>query len=212
MSVLGRLATALCRNDERPNVELAEMIARTGDKAAVTELVGALTSGTIAMQNDALKVLYETARLWPDLVAPHLQAFLTLLESRNNRNVWGALQAIETLTPVRAKRVAAALPQILAAADRGSVIAKDKAIGILVRLVAAGYGESALPAALARLGAAAPNQFPTYAEQIAAVADAEDGLMLTAIIEDRLPRVTGAAKRARLEKLLRRLAKARTRA
>lgn len=205
MSVLGRLASALGRNDERPNVELGEEIARTGNKAAVRELVGALSGGTVAVQNDALKALYETAARWPDLVAPHLDAFVALLQSRNNRNVWGALQAIETLTPVRAKKVAAALPEILAAADKGSVIAHDKAIGILVRLTAAGHGDVALPAALTRLGAAAPNQFPTYAEEIAAVADAEARLMLTAIVEDRLPRVVGRAKRARLEKLLRKL-------
>lgn len=207
MSVLDRLAGALGRNDERPNVELAEEIVRTGDKAAVKELVAALTDGSVAVQNDALKALYETAARWPDLVAPHLAAFLALLSSRNNRNVWGALQAIETLTPVRAKQVAAALPAILAAADKGSVIAKDKAMGILARLTAAGYGETALPAALARLGAAAPNQFPTYAEEIAAVADAEARPMLMAIIETRLPGVTGAAKRTRLEKLLRKLSK-----
>ncbi len=207
MSVLDRLATALGRNDERPNVELAEKIAAKGDKAAVKELVAALTTGTAAVQNDAVKVLYETAALWPDLVAPHLAAFIALLESKNNRNVWGALQAIETLTPVRAKQVAAALPAILAAADNGSVIAKDKAIGILVRLAAAGHGEVALPAALARLEDAAPNQFPTYAEQIATVADAAAKLKLAAIVEKRLPKVEGAAKRTRLEKLLKKLAK-----
>lgn len=207
MSVLDRLATALGRNDERPNVELADKIAERGDMAAVKELVEALTTGTVAVQNDAIKVLYETARLWPDLVAPHVDAFIGLLQGRNNRNVWGALQAIETLTPVRARKVAAALPAILAAADRGSVIAKDKAIGILVRLAAAGYGETALPTALTRLVDAAPNQFPTYAEAIATVADAATKPMLAAIVEKRLPGVVGATKRTRLEKLLRMLAK-----
>src|SRR5262245_62012192 len=138
MSALGKLATALGRNDERPNVELAEEIARKNNKAAVKELVGALTTGTTAVQNDALKALYETAALKPELVAPHIDAFLALLANRNNRNVWGALQAIETLTPARPKEVAAVLPAILAAADKGSVIAKDKAVGILVGLAAAG--------------------------------------------------------------------------
>lgn len=207
MSVLGRLAGALERNDERPNVELAEEIAKRGDKAAVKELVGALTAGTVAVQNDAIKVLYETATVWPDLVAPHVDAFIALLGSKNNRNVWGALQAIETLTPVRAKKVAAALPAILAAADKGSVIAKDKTIGILVRLTAAGYGDTALPVALQRLEDAAPNQFPTYAEEIATAADAATKPLLAAIIEKRLPKVDGAAKVARLEKVLRKLAK-----
>ena len=51
MSVLGRLAGAHGRNDERPNVELAETIAAKGDKAAVAELAGALTAGHHALQN-----------------------------------------------------------------------------------------------------------------------------------------------------------------
>jgi hypothetical protein len=207
MSVLDRLASALGRNDERPNVELAEAIAARGDRAAVKELVHALTAGTVAIQNDALKTLYDTAALWPDLVAPHGAAFIDLLGSRNNRNVWGALQAIETLTPVRTKQVAAALPAILAAADKGSVIAKDKAVGILVRLAAAGYAETVLPAALKRLETAAPNQFPSYAEQIAAVADGATKPLLAAIVEKRLPKVDGDAKVRRLQKVLRSLAK-----
>lgn len=207
MSALGRLANALGRNDERPNVELAEAIAARGDKGAVAELAGALTTGATAVRNDALKALYETAALRPELVAPHLPAFIALLGSRNNRNVWGALQAIETLTLVRATEVAAALPAILAAADRGSVIAKDKAVGILCGLVAAGRVGKALPLAFERLKVAAPNQFPMYAEQIAAVADAAAKPKLVAIIEARLPDVEGTAKRARLEKVLRKLAK-----
>jgi hypothetical protein len=207
VSVLGRLATALGRNDERPNVELAEEIAAKGDRAAVTELVGALTAGTTAVQNDALKALYETAYRNPALVAPHIAAFTGLLSSRNNRNVWGALQAIETLTPGQPGPVLAALPAILAAADKGSVIAKDKAVGILCALAAAGHGPKAVPVALQRLDTAAPNQFPMYAEQIAAVVDAPAQKRLAALIEKRLPEMASTAKAARLEKLLRKLAK-----
>ena len=44
-AVLGRLATAPGRNDERPNVELAEEIAARGDKAAIRELVGVAALG-----------------------------------------------------------------------------------------------------------------------------------------------------------------------
>jgi hypothetical protein len=207
VSVLGRLASALGRNDERPNVELAEALAASRDTRAIRELVGALTAGSVAVQNDALKVLYEIAAQKPALVAPHLKAFLALLDSRNNRNVWGALQAIETLTPERPADVLAALPAILSAADKGSVIAKDKAIGILTHLATAGHATKVLPLVLARLAEAAPNQFPTYAEQIAAVIDAPHKPPLAALIEQRLPKVAGDAKVKRLQKVLRGLTK-----
>lgn len=207
MSVLDRLARAMDRNDERPNVELAEDLAASGDKAAIAELAGTLDAAPVAVQNDALKVLYEIGARRPELVAPHLDAVLPLLSSRNNRNVWGALKAIETIAPLRPDKVGAAINDVLAAADRSSVIAKDAANGILALLIAAGQTKQLLPVALERLGHAAPNQFPTYAEQIGAVIDKPHSARLIEIIENRLPRVAGTAKQARLRKLLRRLAK-----
>lgn len=207
MSVLDRLARAMDRNDERPNVELAEDLAASGDAAAIAELADALAQAPVAVQNDALKVLYEIGARRPELVAPHLDAVLPLLSSRNNRTVWGALKAIETIAPLRPDQVGAAIDDVLAAADRSSVIAKDAANGILASLIAAGQNKRLLPVALERLTQAAPNQFPTYAEQIGAVIDAAHSARLTEIIENRLPRVAGAAKQARLRKLLLRLAK-----
>lgn len=207
MSVLGRLARAMDRNDERPNVELAEVLAASGDAAAVAELADALAQAPVAVQNDALKVLYEIGARRPELVAPHLDAVLPLLSSRNNRNVWGALKAIETIAPLRPDTVGAAMNDVLAAADRSSVIAKDAANGILASLIAAGQTKRLLPVALERLSQAAPNQFPTYAEQIGAVINAAHSARLIEIIENRLPRVAGTAKQTRLRKLLLRLAK-----
>lgn len=207
MSVLDRLASALDRNDERPNVELAEDIAAKGDTAAIAELADALATGSVAEQNDAIKVLYEIGERRPELVAPHQPAFVRLLDSRNNRNVWGALKAIETVAALRPGEVRSDLDTILAAADRSSVIAKDAAIGILVAIAAAGHAVAALPVLLRRLEAAAPNQFPTYAEQIGTVVDTPHLPRLVEIIERRLPGVAGRAKQTRLGKLLRKLAK-----
>lgn len=205
MSVLDKLASALGRNDERPNVELAEALAAKPDAAAVAELAGALATGSTAVSNDAIKVLYELGERRPELVAPHASAFLTLLASKNNRNVWGALQAIEAITQVVPEQVLAALPAILAGADKGSVIAKDKAVQILAKLAAAGHTEVALPALLARVEAAAPNQFPMYAEAAIVVIDAEHRERLRQILETRLGQIEASAKRARVEKVLRRL-------
>lgn len=204
MSVLGRLASALGRNDERPNVELAETLAASPDAAAVAELVAAL-DGPAALANDAIKVLYELGERRPELVALYAEEFIAQLGSRNNRMVWGALSAIDTVATVRAEEVIVALDTILAAADAGSVIAKDKANAILVKLAMAGHGDQVLPILISRLGDAAPNQFPTYAEQIATVVDAEQKPRLIEVLEARLPGVEGSAKRSRVEKLLRRL-------
>ncbi len=203
MSILGRLASALGRNDERPNVELAEALASKPDASAISELVTAL-SGPIAVANDAIKVLYELGARRPELVAPHVAAFLTLLGSKNNRNVWGALQAIEAVTHVVPGTVRASLPVIIAAADKGSVIAKDKAVQILAKLVAAGHGE-AQGTLLERVAGAAPNQFPMYAEIAASVVEGTHRDGLRDLLNARLATVAAPAKKARIEKVLRRL-------
>jgi hypothetical protein len=203
VSVLGQLASALGRNDERPNVELAERLAAIADTHAIAELAG-LLEGPVAAANDAIKVLYEIGARRPELVATCLPAFLNLLGSRNNRNVWGAMQAIETVTALAPDAVYAALPVIVAAADKGTVIAKDKAVQILVKLVAAGHGDAA-PILLERIGEAAPNQFPTYAEAAAGVLRGSGREQLAEILRRRVGGIEPASKRARVEKLLRRL-------
>ena len=163
MSVLDKLAGALGRNDERPNVELAEALAAKGDSKAIEELVAALSAGPVAVQNDAIKVLYEIGALKPKLIAGHAEAFIALLGSKNNRNVWGTLQALESIASEAPTVLAKNLDAIVAAADKGSVIAKDKAVGILSRLALAGHAK-AVPVLLERVRDAAPNQFPMYAE------------------------------------------------
>jgi hypothetical protein len=142
--------------------------------------------------------------LKPELVAPHAPAFLKLLSGKNNRNVWGALQAIETITSLQPAAVLAQLPAILVAADKGSVIAKDKAVAILVKLAAAGHGSKVLPVLLERLDGAAPNQFPMYAEQAQPVIDAAHREAFVRLLETRLTSIEASAKRTRVEKVLRR--------
>ena len=202
MSVRGRLAGALGRSDERPNVELAEALAAKPSAAAVAELVQLLSTGTVAEQNDAIKVLYELGERTPEAIAAHVDAFLGLLQSKNNRNVWGAMSAIDTIVAATPKQVAAALKDILAAADKGSVIAKDKAMSTLAKLALAGEAK-AIPALLERLEIAAVNQFPMYAE-LALPAVGAHRARFQAILERRLPDLP-PAKQARVEKVLRKL-------
>ncbi|MDO8360354.1 MAG: hypothetical protein Q7T08_09980 [Devosia sp.] len=205
MSILDQLASALGRNDEQPNIALAETLAAKPDAEAVAELVEALSAGTAAQKSDAIKVLYELGERRPEAVADHAAAFIALLGSRNNRLVWGAMHAVASVTPLRAKEVAAALPAILAAADKGSVIAKDHAMSILSRLALAGYA-SALPILLDRLETAAPNQFPMYCEMALPAVTPAHRARFRAILEGRLAKIEQKAKRARVEKVLRKLA------
>jgi hypothetical protein len=204
MSVLDKLAGALERNDERPNVELAEALAAKPDKAVIKELVDALSTAPVAVQNDAIKVLYEIGALNPKLVAGYAEAFLALLKSKNNRNVWGALQALESIAGEAPEVLAKNLRAIVDAADKGSVIAKDKAVGILSAVALAGHAK-AVPVLLERVKDAAPNQFPMYAELALPAIGPKDRAAFRKILETRLKSIPQAAKRARIEKVLRKL-------
>lgn len=204
MSVRDQLASALGRNDERPNVALAEHLAAAQDHAGIAELAAALSDPTVAVQNDAIKVLYEIGDRRPELAASHLTAFLALLGSRNNRNIWGALSAIDTVTALVPKDVAARLDAILAAADRSSVIAKDKLMSILSKLARAD-DPRAMSILLDRLETAATNQLPMYAELAALAVSRRDAPRLRRIIGMRLADIDQPAKRRRLEKVIKSL-------
>lgn len=205
MSIAGRLAGALERRDERPNVDLAEAIAAAGDREAVNELVDLVRSGTARQRNDAMKVLYEIGARDPNLIGGYCPVFLEALGSKTNRQVWGAMQALDAVAELRAEQIAAELPRIIEAADRGSVIAKDRCTSLLTKLARAGYAEMAVPILVERLKTAAPNQFPTYAEETASVVTPEEKPGLIATIRARLSGMTQKAKRERMEKLLRKL-------
>ena len=205
MSIADRLAGALDRRDERPNVELAEAIAAARDRAGVSELVDLVRSGTPRQRNDAMKVLYEIGARDPELIGGHCPVFLEALGSKTNRQVWGAMSVLDTVAEMRAEQIAAELPRIIEAADRGSVIAKDRCTSLLTKLARAGYADKAVPILVERLRNAAPNQFPTYAEETASVVTPAEKPGLIAAIRQRLDTITQQAKRDRMEKLLRKL-------
>lgn len=205
MTVADRLAGAMDRRDEAPNVALAEDLAGKGDKAGIAELVQLVREGTPRQRNDAMKVLYEIGARSPDLIGAYCPDFIHALGSKANRQVWGAMAALDTVAELRAAEIAAELPKVIEAADRGSVIAKDRCTSLLVKLARSGYAEKAVPILVDRLKDAAPNQFPTYAEETAAVITPEAKPGLLAVIRARLDGIVQKTKRERMEKLLAKL-------
>jgi len=203
MSVAKRLASALERNDERPNVELAEALVAAPDKAAIAELAGLLTTGSKPQKHDAIKTLYEIGYRKPELIAPHLDAFVSLLSTRDNRMLWGTLVALSTLADSCPQELAAHLGSILAAADRGSVIAKDAAMKILGALNAdPALNPELTPILFERLETAAVNQVPMYAELAAPSIAEKDKPAFRKIVETWHGKIPMPAKKKRLEKVL----------
>jgi HEAT repeat protein len=204
-AILSQLAGALGRRDEIPNVALAEALAQNPNPDAIAALVAALTTGTVSVQGDAIKVLYELGERKPELITRHTETFVALLATRNNRLQWGIMTALDSLGVVESKRLSTHLKVIVTAAERASVIGKDKAVSLLCKLHAAGSSQATWGALVRLLDDAANNQFPSYVEQVERVAQGAHRAELAAMISARLPLVPQPAKTKRLTATLKRL-------
>ncbi|MDX5349064.1 MAG: hypothetical protein LPK19_17680, partial [Hymenobacteraceae bacterium] len=203
MDVISQLATTLNRRDEKPNQELAIKIAEANDSAAVAELVALLQHKNKNIQADSIKALYEVGYIAPTLIAPHIQVFLDLLKSKNNRMVWGAMCALDMIALVKPTELYDALPLIMDTAEKGTVITNDRTVKLLVKLAKhPQYQEAALMLLLEQVQRAPVNQLPTYAEATASVMLPEIKEQFINIVQQKLQEVEYEAKRKRLEKIL----------
>lgn len=208
MSVLGKLAVALNRRDEVPNQELAQEIARTKDKRAVKELVENLTNKDKNIQSDCIKVVYEIGAREPALIAPYYREFGKLLDSKNNRLVWGAMIALDSITLKEPTGVYGLLGKVLTVADSGSVITRDHAVGILAKLGAMKqYTDRCVPLLIEQLMSCPNNQFPMYAEMSLALVDNKNSAALQKVMTHRLANLEKESQKKRVAKVITRLMK-----
>lgn len=206
MGVIDKLASSLGRNDEVPNQELAATIAARKDKAAVKELVELLSSKDKHIQNDCIKVLYEIGTALPELVAPYAGDFINLLHSKNNRLVWGAMTALSSITNEVPGLVYDRIGIISEASDKGSVIAKDNFMNILIKLaVIKKYREYVWPMIMEQLWQSATNQLPMYTERVLPVADKEWKQDFETILSARINDMEKDSQKKRIEKVLKKL-------
>lgn len=206
MTVLDKLATALNRRDEVPNQELAIDIVHTNDRNAVKELVENLAHKDKNIQSDCIKVLYEIGERQPALIAPYYREFGKLLDSKNNRLVWGAMTALDSITKKEPKGVYSLLAKVLDLADSGSVITRDHAVGILVQLgTMKQYADKCWPLLVGQLLTCPNNQFPMYAEMsLALVNDKNKGALQKAMTQ-RFDGLEKESQKKRVAKVLKRL-------
>jgi HEAT repeat protein len=206
MSIISKLASSLNRRDEGPNEALAKQIAEKNDKNAVKELIENLSNKNKDIQSDCIKVLYEIGEQKPALIAGYAEAFIGLLKSKNNRLQWGAMTAINTITPEVPEMVYAAIPQIIAAADSGSVITKDHAVNILIKLGSVKeYADSAFALLREQLLSSPVNQLPMYAERALPIINDKNKDEFIKTLTSRLPDIEKETKRKRVEKVIKKL-------
>ncbi|AXY77380.1 hypothetical protein D3H65_26865 [Paraflavitalea soli] len=206
MNIISQLASSLDRRDEVPNQELARKIVSKKDKIAVRELVDNLGNKSKDIQHDCIKVLYEIGEEAPALIADHANVFVGLLDHKNNRLQWGAMTALSTITLEKPKEVYAALPRILDAADKGSVITKDYAVNILISLCSLKpYTDKAFPLLIEQLLNSPTNQLPMYAEKALPIITDKNKALFIKTLTSRLGDIEKDTKRIRVEKVIKKV-------
>lgn len=203
MTIIHKLAASLNRKDEGPNQELAVAIAEREDVEAVEELISLLNHKDKNIQSDCIKVLYEIGALRPDLIADYDEAFFKLLNHPNNRLVWGAMTALDAITLHHPAAISSGLAQIVDAADKGSVITKDHAVQILIKLCSLeSYAGHAFPLLLAQIRQCPTNQLPMYAENATVIINDNNRSAFIDTLATRLSEIDKESKRKRLEKVI----------
>lgn len=204
MSVLERIAYFQGRRDEVADQELAKQLVETQDHAGIQEIVANLWHKDVNVRSDCIKVLYEVGYLDPALIAGYVDDLLKLLQSRNNRLVWGAMIALSTIATIRADGLYEHRAEILKALSGGSVITVDAAVKALATVASQkdAYREELFPHLLQHLQSCRPKDVPQHAESTLAAVDPSHSAAFVAVLQKRLPDLSGS-QAARVKKAIR---------
>ncbi|PEJ57507.1 hypothetical protein CN692_12575 [Bacillus sp. AFS002410] len=208
MTVIEKLASALDRRDEEPNIELATQVVVHNDEEAVKELIEHLSNKNKNIQNDCIKVLYEIGDRKPSLLIDYSNEFFSLLNSKSNRLQWGAMTAINSMTNDVPEIIFSNIEQIIGAGDKGSVITKDQVVNILIKLCSIKtYEEVTFKLLIDQLVKSPTNQLPMYAERSMDIINEENKHLFIETLNSRLDDIEKETKRKRVEKVIRKLGK-----
>ena len=206
LALIELLACKLGRNDETPNIELAEKLCNSMDKDGIREIAEGLKSKELSVANDCVKVLYEVGYREPALIADFADDFIAALLDNNNRIVWGSMTALACLTPVKPEAVYNRLPEIVDAYKNGSVITIDNSISVFANLCMAnkGYRPKVFPILLNHLAKCRPKEIPQHAERIAVCIDSKNKEAFIKALDERAEELS-EAQRNRVAKLIKTL-------
>jgi len=204
--MIEKLARELGRNDETPNIELAEYLCASRDMEGIREIVDGLRGKEKAVANDCVKVLYEIGERAPELIADFADEFISGLESGNNRLIWGCMTALAKIAQLSAGRIYNKLDMIVSAYENGSVITVDNSISVFAGLCEASkeYEKTVLPMLINHLKKCRPKEVPQHAERCSVCFDSGNAKAFVEVLESRYSDL-GAPAQARVNKLLKSL-------
>lgn len=200
-----KLAANLNRQDEQPNIEVAEMLVSHEDKEGVLEIVQGLKQKK-AIANDCIKVLYEVGERNPQLIADYAASFLDALLSKNNRLVWGAMTALVMIADDKADEIFQQIDKVIYAYKNGSVITIDNSISVFAKLCRADkkYEKELLPLLIEHLSTCRPKEVAQHSERAAICITDSNRELFIETLENRKQDLTPPQTK-RVDKLIKKL-------
>lgn len=117
-----------------------------------------------------------------------------------------AMTAINTITLEKPKLIYNVLSKIIDAADKGSVITKDYAVNILIRLCSVKqYADEAFPLLIKQLSNSPGNQLPMYAERAIPIISNNNKKLFIKTLSERLNDIDKDTKHKRIEMVIKKV-------
>ena len=206
MSVLGKISYFQNRRDEVPNKELAKTLAETENEAGIAELVVNLKHKHKSVQSDCLAVLYHVGYVKPHLIADYVGEFLGLLDSKNNRLVWGGMIALSTIANLKHKEICANIDAVKQAIDKGTLITVVWGVKTMAKLASSNKlcKSDVIPILLSQLRSCIPRDVAMHFENSLPAIDDENKVMFLKIVEDRKKELS-TSQLVRLKKAMKNL-------
>jgi hypothetical protein len=204
--MIERIASRLGRKDDKPNIELAELLSQPRKAGAIAEIVDWLSDDDPDVVSDCIKVLYEIGYRRPQALVPYCGRLLAGLASRNNRLVWGTCIALSTIAELCPDELYVEFDAIISVYRHGSVIAVDNCISILAGIAKGNrkYAKKISPLLLNHLSICRPKELAQHAERILPFVDAKTMQAFRGILEKRYDALSASQKKS-ISRLLNRL-------
>jgi hypothetical protein len=187
MSVIQKIAFYQGRRDEVANQLLAGELAQKRDLDGIREIAAHLLDQEKNVRSDCLKVLYEIGYLEPSLIADYWQDFTTLLASKDNRMVWGAMIALAQIVDLRTHEISQHVDEIIHITGTGTVITKVWGIRVLAGISAHSKSNKpkVMPFLFKELRSCIPRDVPTHAASMLEAVDDTERTEFLSILETR---------------------------
>lgn len=191
MKAIDLLSTSLGRRDDKANLDLAVEIIRSKRNDWVKELVENLNHKDNNIQSDCIKVLYEIGkRDSAEMIAPFVDSFGELLKSKNNRLIWGAMTALDTIALINPEGVYGLLRKMFYEVEGITIdhCVGILGVGILAKLACIeNYTKEASSLLIKQLERCPSKKLPMYAEKSIIAINAANQDQFIDLIKSRIP-------------------------